>query len=149
MTTNRLTCAECGATNRVPAATTGKPRCAKCRAFLPWLTDTEAADFDAVIAKSTVPVLVDLWAPWCGPCHMVAPSLVEISGERAGQLRIVKVDVDRAPEVSARLGVQGIPTMLLFRDGREVGRQVGALPGHQIRTWIDATLAQASSGSRQ
>ncbi|MCP4226378.1 MAG: redoxin family protein, partial [Actinomycetia bacterium] len=89
---------------------------------------------------SARPVLVDLWAPGCGPCRMVAPALATLSEERAGLLRVVKVNVDEVPEVSARLGVQGIPTMVLFDDGAEVGRQVGALPIDRIRAWVDSTL---------
>ncbi|MEL7208996.1 MAG: thioredoxin domain-containing protein, partial [Actinomycetota bacterium] len=77
----------------------------------------------------------------CGPCRLIAPALEQLSVERAGRLRIVKVNVDEWPTVSGRLGVQGIPTMVLFADGVEVGRQVGALPAERIRTWVDATLA--------
>jgi thioredoxin 2 len=141
MSTSTITCSSCGARNRVPVTTSGKPRCAKCQTDLPWLADVTAADFDPAIRKSSLPVLVDLWAPWCGPCKMVAPALAELSKERAGSLRVIKLNVDHAPEVSARLGVQGIPTMLLFHNGSEVGRQVGALPLDRIRTWVDSTLA--------
>jgi thioredoxin 2 len=87
-----------------------------------------------------MPALVDLWAPWCGPCRAVAPALEALAVDLAGSLRIVKVNVDEAPQVSARLGVQGIPTMLLFRDGAEIARQVGALPGDAIRRWGDTSL---------
>ena len=87
-----------------------------------------------------MPVLVDLWAQWCGPCRAVAPALEQLAAERAGSLRVAKVNVDEAPEVSARLGVQGIPTMVLYRDGTEVGRQVGAMPAHAIAAWVDDTL---------
>ncbi len=90
---------------------------------------------------AAVPTLVDLWAPWCGPCRTIAPILEKLSVERAGRLRIVKVNVDKAPEVSARLGVQGIPTMILFDGGKEVARQVGAMPGPQIGRWLDGSLS--------
>ena len=102
---------------------------------------TAPAGRAAVAATSSLPIVVDLWAPWCGPCRMVAPELELLAAERAGKLRVVKVNVDEAPAVSARLGVQGIPTMLLFVGGAEVGRQVGALPGAALRSWIDQTLA--------
>ena len=141
MTSTVLTCTSCQTKNRVPDATAGRPRWASCQAELPWLVDVDAAGFDEAVATSSLPIVVDLWAPWCGPCRMVAPELELLAAERAGKLRVVKVNVDEAPAVSARLGVLGIPTMLLFVGGAEVGRQVGALPGAALRSWIDQTLA--------
>ncbi len=102
-----------------------------------------ADEFDRVIANSALPALVDLWAPWCGPCRMVAPALEQLSRDRAGTLRVVKVNVDEAPAVSEGLGVQGIPTMVLFRDGGEIARQVGAMPGDAIQRWVDEELARS------
>lgn len=134
-------CPSCGARNRVPIVSSGRARCGKCQTDLPWLVDATADELDRAVAASSLPVLVDLWAPWCGPCRLIAPALEQLSVERAGRLRIVKVNVDEWPTVSGRLGVQGIPTMVLFADGVEVGRQVGALPAERIRTWVDATLA--------
>lgn len=148
MTTNEIACNECGAANRVPLVTAGKPRCGKCRADLPWLTEATGAELDRIIERSSLPVLVDLWAPWCGPCLAVAPALAQLSVERAGSLRIVKVDTDQEPAVSARLGVQGIPTMILFDAGAEIARQVGALPLDRIRTWIDAAPKAGSAPGR-
>lgn len=87
-----------------------------------------------------MPVLVDLWAPWCGPCRVLGPALESFSEERAGSVRVVKVNVDTEPEVSSRLGVSGIPTMVLFRDGTEISRQVGAIPADQIARWVDKSL---------
>ena len=135
------TCPSCGARNRLPVASGGKPRCGKCHTDLPWLVDVPESDYDAVVTSSTLPVLVDLWAPWCGPCKTIAPALEQLAVERAGRLRVAKVNVDHAPQVSARLGVRGIPTMILYADGKEVARQVGALPGHLIAAWIDRSLA--------
>ena len=112
MTSTVLTCTSCQTKNRVPDATAGRPRCASCQAELPWLVDVDAAGFDEAIATSSLPIVVDLWAPWCGPCRMVAPELELLAAERAGKLRVVKVNVDEAPAVSARLGVQGIPCLL-------------------------------------
>jgi thioredoxin 2 len=137
-----VACPSCGAKNRVPAVSTGRPRCPKCHADLPWLVDVDPRDFDRAVSDSPLPVLVDLWAPWCGPCKAVAPALDQLAKDKAGALRVVKLNVDHAPEVSRRLGVQGIPTMLLYRDGRELGRQVGALPGTAIAAWVDSLLAE-------
>lgn len=136
-----ITCPACQVRNRVAADASGRPRCSACHADLPWTVEVGAADFDRVIERSALPVLVDLWAPWCGPCRAVAPALEQLASERAGSVRIVKVNVDESPGVSAGLGVQGIPTMVLFVDGAETSRQVGALPLDGIRRWVDTALA--------
>lgn len=107
------------------------------------MVEATGGDF-ADIAQSPVLVLVDLWAPWCGPCRTIGPLVEQAGRDLAGRLKVVKVNVDVAPEISQRYGVQGIPTLLLLRDGREVGRQVGALPGHALRSWIDKELARVS-----
>jgi thioredoxin 2 len=130
-------CPTCGKQNRVPDVASGTPVCAVCKGKLPWLVDAGADTFDSAV-RATVPVLVDLWAPWCGPCRTVAPMLEQLARDRAGALKVVKVNVDDAPGLSARLGVQGIPTMVLYVDGREVGRQVGALPRHQLERWLES-----------
>jgi len=130
-----VVCPSCGKKNRVPASAAGLPRCASCHTDLPWLVD--AAEHDFVEATHTnVPVLVDLWAPWCGPCRMVAPGVERAANEFAGKLKVVKVNVDDAPGVSARFGVQGIPTLLVLRDGEPIARQVGALPADRLVAWV-------------
>ncbi|MEZ5245019.1 MAG: thioredoxin [Acidimicrobiales bacterium] len=138
---NTVACTTCGTRNRTPVVTGGRPRCASCKADLPWLVDATGDELTPALDQSALPVLVDLWAPWCGPCKAVAPALEQLAADLAGSLRVVKVNVDNAPEVSARLGVQGIPTMVLYRGGVEIARQVGALPGHAIRQWVDQALA--------
>ncbi len=139
--TTTVTCPACRAKNRIPDASRGRPRCGTCHVDLPWLSNVSGRDFDTVIARSSLPVLVDLWAPWCGPCRTIAPILERLAVERAGTLRVVKVNVDKAPEVSARLRVQGIPTMVLFDGGKEIARQVGAVPAARIGQWLDSELA--------
>lgn len=141
MTTNVIECPACGVRNRVADDAAGRPRCSKCHTDLPWLIDAGATTFDDIVATSALPLLVDLWAPWCGPCRAVAPVLRQLAVDRSGTLRVVKVNVDESPGVSAKLGVQGIPTMVLFSGGVEVARQVGALPADALRRWVDAELS--------
>ena len=141
MANREVKCSECNTLNRVPVVASGRPRCATCHTDLPWLVNATTEQYSAVIDQSTVPVLVDLWAPWCGPCKAIAPALESLAVERAGKLRIAKVNVDEEPAVSARLGVQGIPTMVLYLGGAEIARQVGALPADRIRQWVDGALA--------
>ena len=139
MTAKVVVCPSCGVRNRVPAAAAGLPRCASCHRDLPWLVDAGQADFDQV-TDSRVPVLVDLWAPWCGPCRMLSPAVERAARDFAGRIKVVKVNVDDAPAVSARFDVRGIPTLLILRDGQLLARQVGALPEPQLLHWIRASI---------
>lgn len=148
MTDQLIRCPECDATNRLPVVASGRPRCGTCHEDLPWLVDVSTREFDAVIDQSTVPVLVDLWAPWCAPCRTIAPALEALSVQRAGALRVAKVNVDDEPAVSAQLGVQGIPTMVLYLGGEEVARQVGAMSADRIDRWVDTALAAGPVSSR-
>ena len=125
----------------MPAAATGRPRCARCKHDLPWIADAGEADFHDVVEASPLPVVVDLWAPWCGPCRMISPALEAVARDRAGRLKLVKVNVDDHPAISERFGVRGIPTLLLFRDGRLVDQSVGARGQDALASWIDAALA--------
>lgn len=133
-----VTCPGCGARNRVPAAASGTPRCPHCKAPLPWIAHATDDDFATVADSSKVTVLVDLWAPWCGPCRQVSPLLEKLAAERAGKLKLVKVNVDENPATQAKFGVQAIPTLLLFSGGKQVGVQRGAVPLPQLRQWVDA-----------
>jgi thioredoxin 2 len=140
-----VTCPNCGKRNRVPATARGVPRCAACHTALPWLTAAGDGDFEEVAGNSTLPVLVDLWAPWCGPCRIVEPGVERAAGSLAGRLKVVKVNVDQAPRTAERLGVQGIPTLLLLRDGREVARQVGAVPPPALLRWAEEAITKPAA----
>lgn len=133
-------CPSCGARNRVPTVSRGRARCAKCHADLPWLVDVGDADFAPAVEASSLPVLVDVWAPWCAPCRAVAPVVEDLSRDFAGRLKVVKVNADTAPGVSAKHAITGIPTLLVYIDGREVARTVGAQSGPQLRAWVEQQL---------
>jgi thioredoxin 2 len=146
MAASIITCPNCGTKNRVGPTAEGVPRCAKCHELLPWEVETTEADFDAEI-KASVPVIVDFWAPWCGPCRMIAPALESLAKKHAGALKVVRLNVDDAPAVAGRYQVQGIPLLVLIKDGQEVDRLVGAVPEPQIEQWIQPHLEPAQAGS--
>jgi thioredoxin 2 len=127
-----IRCPSCGATNRVPQAKVNqglRPTCGSCKAPLPIddkpITVTDAS-FASIVERSPLPVLLDMWAEWCGPCRMVGPVIDELAGSMAGQIRVAKLNVDENPATAARFAVQSIPTLLIFKAGREVDRIVGA-----------------------
>jgi thioredoxin 2 len=137
-----VSCPSCGKLNRVDMARAAdRPVCGQCRKPIPLdepirLTD---ANFDRVIADAQVPVLVDFYADWCGPCKMMAPVLDEVARDNVGRVLVAKVDTDRNPGVSQRFRIASIPTLIAFRGGREAGRELGAIP----RPRLDALLRQA------
>jgi thioredoxin 2 len=137
-----VTCPNCGTKNRVASAQEGVPRCGNCHNPLPWIVESDAESFDRDVA-STLLVLVDFWAPWCGPCRMVSPVVERVGTELAGRLKVVKLNVDEAPAVAGRYQVQGIPLLVLHRDGQEIDRLVGAVGEPQLRGWLDRHLAPA------
>ncbi len=136
-------CPDCGRRNRVPAAASGVPHCGNCHQPLPWITDATDDTFAEIAEKVSVPVIVDLWAPWCGPCRMVSPALAQVAGQLAGRVKLVKVDVDSSPRLQRRFGVQAIPTLLILRDGEVVAQQTGASPAADLRAWVERAVPAA------
>lgn len=136
-----IACPSCGTKNRVRAGVIGTPRCSVCHTDLPWIVETRADTFDDEL-RSSLPVLVDFWAPWCGPCRMVAPELATVAGRNAGRYLVLKVNTDALPDVSERFQIRSIPTMAVFVSGREAGRTTGARPAADIEGFIQSTLAR-------
>jgi thioredoxin 2 len=124
----------------VPAAASGVPRCGNCHKPLPWIVDAGDDTFAEVAERASVPVVVDLWAPWCGPCRMVSPAPAQVATDMAGHLKL-KVNVDDSPRLQQRFGVQSIPTLLVMREGKVTSRQVGAAPAAALRSWVEQALA--------
>ena len=139
-----MKCPVCGKKNRVPAAARGIPQCGNCHSPLPWIADAGDDGYRDVVEESSLPVLVDLWAPWCGPCHLVSPALEQLANDFAGKVKLVKINVDESPSISQRFGVQGIPTLLVTRKGEVIARQTGAAPESTLRTWLEDALAKAA-----
>jgi len=134
-------CPACAAKNRLPHITKGHPRCAKCKADLPWVVDAGDANFAAVVDTPLL-VLVDLWAPWCGPCRMVAPVLDSLSQDYAGRIKVVKINVDDNPGIAKAYDASSIPTLVFLRNSEIVDRVVGAQPKPALATRIDTLLAR-------
>jgi thioredoxin 2 len=141
-----VTCPNCGTRNRLATGREGLPRCAKCHELLPWIVDADAAGFDAEL-QAPVPVVVDLWAPWCGPCRWIAPIVEEFARSHAGRVKVVKLDIDTAPEIANRYEVRGIPLLLVIRDGREVDRLAGAPPKQQLQAWLERAVDTRTEAS--
>jgi thioredoxin 2 len=142
-----IRCPACGTANRVPLEKLRLglvAHCGRCKVPIPVsskpLVVTDAT-FAVDVERAPLPVLVDLWAPWCGPCRMVAPVLEELAGEMAGRLLVAKLNVDENPATAARFGVSSIPTLLLLKAGREIDRIVGAQPKPEIARRVDRAIA--------
>jgi thioredoxin 2 len=144
--TQLVPCPECGATNRVPLEKVQddlQPVCGRCKTPLAvsahpsTVTDS---NFAAEVEQSPLPVLLDMWAPWCGPCRMIAPVIEQLAGELAGRVKVAKLNTDENPMTASRFSVRSIPTLLVIKDGREVDRLVGALPKQEILRRLQALI---------
>jgi thioredoxin 2 len=138
-------CPSCGQRNRLPFGRLGaETRCGKCQTSLSApsapIEAPDSAAFDAAITQSSLPVVVDFWAPWCAPCRMVAPELAKVAARNAGRYLILKVNTDALPDLGERFAVRSIPTMAVFVGGREAGRTAGARPAPEIEAFIQSTL---------
>jgi thioredoxin 2 len=134
-----LVCPHCHATNRVPAARLGQaPNCGQCHRplFDAHPLELTAATFDKHISRNDIPVLVDFWAPWCGPCKMMAPQFAQAAGLLEPQVRLAKVNTEAEQGLGAQYGIRSIPTLALFRGGREIARQPGAMGAQDIVNWV-------------
>jgi len=142
-----VTCPSCGQRNRQAFEKLGaETRCGKCQTALrPPAAPVEAPDeaaFDAAITRSSLPVVVDFWAPWCGPCKMVAPELEKVAAHAAGRYLVVKLNTDQVPEIGDRFAIRSIPTMAVFEKGREIARTSGARPAADIEAFIESSFAR-------
>lgn len=137
--TSEIVCPSCAAVNRLPAdRPAGRARCGVCKKplFSGHPAEANGAMFDKQVARSSVPVVVDVWAPWCGPCRMMAPAFEQAAKELEPRVRFLKLNSDNEQQAAARLGIRGIPTMILYSGGREIARQSGAMSAPQITAWI-------------
>jgi len=142
--TRKVVCPYCQAVNRIPAERLGdKPKCGKCHAeiFRAKPVELSEADFERHVTHSEVPVLVDFWAPWCGPCKMMAPQFEQAAVRLEPRVRLAKLNTDEAQTVAGQYGIRSIPTMILFDGGQEVARQSGALMAGDIESWVNSQLA--------
>jgi thioredoxin 2 len=112
---------------------------------LPWIVEANDENFGAVVNDATVPVLVDLWAPWCGPCRTVSPVLESLARDFAGQVKLAKVNVDRSPAIAQRFDARGIPMLLVLRRGQKIAGYVGAAPEQTLRPWLEHAIDDAST----
>ena len=135
------TCPQCGAKNRLKTAAPGQvPACGKCKSSLPWVVSASDISFRKELETST-PVLVDFWAEWCAPCRMTAPVLEDLARDKAGQIKVLKINVDQNPTTAGQYNVRSIPTLMLFKNGRPVETLVGAMSKDALLERLGSHLA--------
>jgi thioredoxin 2 len=142
--TNHIVCPHCAQVNRLDAAKSpAEAKCGTCKEplFAGHPADVDGKNFERQITKSDVPVLIDVWAPWCGPCRAMAPEYEKAAHELEPDVRLIKLNSDNEQQIAGRLGIRGIPTMLLMKHGKEIGRISGAMPANQIVAWTKQQLA--------
>ena len=143
MADHQIVCTECGGVNRIPDGKDAThAKCGKCKAalFTGHPADLGGAQFEKQVAKNSVPVLVDVWAPWCGPCRSMAPAYEQAAQQLEPGMRVIKLNSDDNQQIAGRMGIRGIPSLILYSGGREVARTSGAMPAGQIVQWARSHL---------
>lgn len=141
-----IVCPHCDAVNRIPA---GKPaakaKCGTCHKplFTGHAIPVSGKSFDKHVARDDIPVVVDFWADWCGPCHAMAPAYEKVAGELEPEMRFLKLDTEAEPQIAARYGIRGIPTLIVFRNGKVVAQRAGAMDAGTLRNWLRPQMAAA------
>src|SRR5215831_3685086 len=139
-------CGNCGQKNRILFERLGDPvKCGRCKQPVPPpaspIEVPTSASFDRLISRASIPIVVDFWAPWCGPCRIVAPEMQKVAERQAGRMLVVKVNTDALPDLGERFGIRSIPMLAVFAGGREVNRIVGARPAHEIEAFATQAIA--------
>lgn len=142
----QVTCSTCRTRNQVPFVSRTPPQCAQCKAYVPWVADAVDATYRAVADSARVVVVVHLWATWSAPSRSLGLALERIAADRAGRMKLVKVNVEDARRVQSMLDARLVPTAVIFSAGKEMSRQTGSPPLPQLRRWVDSALAQAARG---